>query len=78
LPYVSPLRATSLQGLPATLVICAEIDPLLHENREYGRRLEQAGIPVELLVYPGMFHGFCAWEECWSKPSTRSIMPPPD
>jgi acetyl esterase len=58
LPYVSPLRTTSLQGLPATLVICAEIDPLLHENREYGRRLEQAGIPVELLVYPGMFHGF--------------------
>jgi acetyl esterase/lipase len=27
-------------------------------NRGYGRKLEQAGIPVELLVYPGMFHGF--------------------
>jgi acetyl esterase len=57
-PYVSPLRAESLQSLPPTLVICAEIDPLLDDNRAYSRRLEQAGVPVELMVYPGMFHGF--------------------
>jgi acetyl esterase len=57
-PYVSPLRAESLAGLPRTLLICAEIDPLLDDSIEYARRLEQAGVPVEMQVYPGMFHGF--------------------
>lgn len=58
LPYVSPLRAGSLAGLPRTLLIAAEIDPLLDDSIEYARRLEQAGVPVELQIYPGMFHGF--------------------
>ena len=58
LPYVSPLRAGSLAGMPRTLLICAEIDPLLDESVEYARRLEEAGVPVDLQVYPGMFHGF--------------------
>lgn len=57
-PYVSPLRAPSLKGLPPTLVICADIDPLLDENRAYARTLEKAGVPAELVIYPGMFHGF--------------------
>lgn len=58
LPYVSPLRAENLVGLPRTLLIAAELDPLTQEGLEYARRLEQAGVPVEKRVYPGMFHGF--------------------
>jgi acetyl esterase len=58
LPYVSPLRAESLAGLPRTLLICAEIDPLLDDSIEYTRRLEQAGVPVEMQIIPGVFHGF--------------------
>jgi acetyl esterase len=58
LPYVSPLRAESLAHMPRTLLICAEIDPLLDESVEYARQLEKAGVMVELKVYPGMFHGF--------------------
>jgi acetyl esterase len=57
-PYVSPLRAESLAGLPRTLLICAEIDPLLDDSIEYAQRLGQVGVPVEMHVYPGMFHGF--------------------
>jgi acetyl esterase len=57
-PYVSPLRAQTLQDLPPTLLICAEVDPLVDENEANARRLEQAGVPVELAIYPGMFHGF--------------------
>jgi acetyl esterase len=57
-PYVSPLRAESLVGLPRTLLICAEIDPLLDDGIEYARRLEHEGVRVEVQVYRGMFHGF--------------------
>jgi acetyl esterase len=57
-PYVSPLRASSFQDLPPTLIICAEVDPLLDEGIECATRLKNAGVPVELKVYPGMFHGF--------------------
>jgi triacylglycerol lipase len=30
----------------------------LEEDVEYARRLTRAGVPVELHVYPGAFHGF--------------------
>lgn len=58
LPYVSPLRAESLVALPPTLLICAGVDPLLDDSTEYARRLKEAGVPVEMRVYSGMFHGF--------------------
>jgi acetyl esterase len=58
LPYVCPLRAETVQRLPPALFICAEVDPLIDENRAYAEKLEQAGVPVELKIFPGMFHGF--------------------
>jgi acetyl esterase len=58
LPYFSPLRAESLADIPRTLLVQAEIDPLFQEGVEYVDRLAAAGVPVELRVFPGMFHGF--------------------
>ena len=56
-PYASPSVAKDLSGLPPAYVSTMEFDPLRDEGIEYGLRLLQAGVSVELHSYPGTFHG---------------------
>ena len=45
-PYVSPLLAGTLSGLPETYVITAQNDVLRDDGIWYARRLKQAGVKV--------------------------------
>lgn len=57
-PYAAAARAEHLENLPATFLNVGALDLFLEEDLEYARRLMRAGVPTELHVYPGAYHGF--------------------
>ena len=54
----APARACDLSGLPPALVSVGAADGFRDEDIDYALRLNQAGVPTELHVYPGACHGF--------------------
>jgi len=53
----APLYA-DLAGLPPVFLGVAEADTVADDSRMLLGRLEAAGVPAELLVWPGALHGF--------------------
>lgn len=56
-PYAAATRATDLTGLPPAYIPVGELDLFLDENIEFAQRLMQSGVPTELHIYRGCFHG---------------------
>jgi acetyl esterase len=57
----SPLEAVpavDLEGVAPALIMVAGFDPLHDEGVAYAERLKSDGVPVELIDYHGMVHGF--------------------
>lgn len=55
-PYVSPLVATDLSGLPPAVVILAEKDDLRDLGQKYADRLNSAGVPTQIYCQKGIGH----------------------
>lgn len=55
---ISPMNAASLAGMPRTLVVTAEYDPLRDEGAAYARKLAADGVPMRYVMMEGLVHGF--------------------
>lgn len=53
-----PMLAASHQGVAPAWIGLAECDPLADEGRQYAKVLQEAGVPVQLTVWPGVIHDF--------------------
>lgn len=57
-PFISPLHAPDLSGLPPAVIVTADADPLRDDGSRYAERLRAAGVPVRYENYIGMPHAF--------------------
>ncbi|OIQ72417.1 carboxylesterase NlhH [mine drainage metagenome] len=57
-PSAAPLWAPTFAGLPATLVVSAECDPLCDDGRAYCSLIEAEGGRAHWLREPGLVHGY--------------------
>lgn len=58
-PYIVPMGG-SLAGLPPAYIEPQEIDILRDEGVAYAKQLREAGVPTELNIIEGSYHGFDA------------------
>jgi acetyl esterase/lipase len=56
--HAAPARRENLSGLPPAWIGVGTCDLFHDEDLEYARRLQEAGVPCELHVVEGGFHGF--------------------
>lgn len=58
LPRLAPMLNENFDNLPNTLIIAAELDPLVDDSKEYHKKLQETGNKSELHVIKGVQHGF--------------------
>jgi acetyl esterase/lipase len=57
-PLAAPAREENLSGLPPAWIGVGTLDLFFDEDVTYAKRLRSAGVPCELHVVEGAFHGF--------------------
>jgi acetyl esterase len=74
--HASPLLATTeqLKGLPPALIEVAENDILRDAGEAYGRKLDEAGVPVVCIRYNGMIHDWGLLNPLATVPSTKAVL----
>lgn len=57
-PYAAAGRATDVAEVAPAFLGVGSLDLFLDENVRYAHRLLRAGVPTELHVHPGAYHGY--------------------
>jgi acetyl esterase len=57
-PTAAPLHSTDYSGLPPTLALAAECDPLCDDASLYAARIRAAGGKAKAITEPGLVHGY--------------------
>jgi acetyl esterase len=72
----SPNRATTeqLTGLPPTLLLVDEADPLRDEGEAYAAKLRLAGVPITTIRYDGVVHDFMLLNAMSESKATRAAI----
>jgi acetyl esterase/lipase len=70
--YLVPARRRDLGGLPPAWIGVGDLDLFHDEDLAYAERLRAAGVPCEVHVVPGAFHGFDALFR--DKPVSRGFL----
>jgi acetyl esterase/lipase len=69
--WTIPLDATRYDGLPPTLAIGAEHDPLRDDARVFAERIQAAGGEAHLVIGTGLVHG--CWRAIESSPGVQAM-----
>jgi acetyl esterase/lipase len=69
--WTIPLVATRFDGLPPTLAIGAEHDPLRDDARVFVERIREAGGDARLLIGTGLVHG--CWRALETSPGVQAM-----
>ena len=57
-PYLAaPARCPDHSGLPPAVITVGDLDLFVDEDVAYAQALSRSGVPVELHIYPGAYHG---------------------
>jgi len=62
-PRASPIKAKNFQGLPPTVLLTCELDPMRDEGREYATLLQKNGVQIIHREAEGQIHGCCAMRQ---------------
>jgi acetyl esterase/lipase len=61
--YAAPARADDLTGVPPTSIFVGDLDLFAGEDLQIARTLVRSGVPTELNLYPGAYHGFITFAQ---------------
>ena len=71
-PLAKPLKLKDASGLAPAFITTGDCDVLCDDNIAYAKLLERDGVPVELRIDEGMFHGYYSMTE-FAEPALGAV-----